>query len=622
MAVVATELRPRGAIGIVDAAVRLCARSGDLWALALPGGALVAAAVTWLAHAIASGRGLGLAAGMVTVAWFLRSLFQGAAAHFAETLLVEERPASLRQSLRAAAARAPTLFITTAVVLLVNLATVTVTFGLVVFFLSAQIAAYAVAMKTAGAPLAIHATCSRVLGPARRSTPGVRLALWLVVVLALNLHIAASTLITLGRKLLGLDLVFFDRFASLDNPVWLVVVSAVSFAITDPLRAAVGALLVVDGRVRQNGVDLQAAISQLPKRRARASGVAAVLALAMALGVAVPSPALAQAPPPPSSAELVTKLEELLEYCGGPDPAVREQLERMRELAPREAASLSRFVLEVEQLLEESEDCDHAITRVETGLAMALEAQEALAERALSDPTEKAKEILSRPEFAEAPVRPAPPPKAEVEEDVPEEEGIFARFWKWLREKLKEWMERRSASDSTTALSGGGATFAWIIVLVLGLGIVGVVLWLVFRGAQRDRVDLSHLEVTSSTPGDAGAGAEGALARPPETWSSLADALAAQGQYREAIRHLYLAVLSKLHALGAIDYDPGLSNWDYLRRFRGALAFKDDFRELTFRFDYAFYGNEALGEAAYARFRSRAGRILGAGTERPEAANA
>ena len=61
-----------------------------------------------------------------------------------------------------------------------------------------------------------------------------------------------------------------------------------------------------------------------------------------------------------------------------------------------------------------------------------------------------------------------------------------------------------------------------------------------------------------------------ALSRPPEGWADLADALAAKGEYREAMRNLYLALLSRLHRDGAIHYDPTLSNWDYLRGVQAA----------------------------------------------------
>ena len=45
--------------------------------------------------------------------------------------------------------------------------------------------------------------------------------------------------------------------------------------------------------------------------------------------------------------------------------------------------------------------------------------------------------------------------------------------------------------------------------------------------------------------------------------------LAARGEFREAIRHLYLALLARLHREGLITYEPTQSNWEHLRAFRG-----------------------------------------------------
>ena len=91
-----------------------------------------------------------------------------------------------------------------------------------------------------------------------------------------------------------------------------------------------------------------------------------------------------------------------------------------------------------------------------------------------------------------------------------------------------------------------------------------------------------------------------ALSRPTVEWSDDADRLAAQGRFREAIRSLYLALLSALHRRGAIDYHPALSNWDYCDHFRGGAGELPPFRELTLRFDFGWYGRLGADEPGYA----------------------
>src|SRR5262249_38392815 len=141
--------------------------------------------------------------------------------------------------------------------------------------------------------------------------------------------------------------------------------------------------------------------------------------------------------------------------------------------------------------------------------------------------------------------------------------------------------------------------------------VLGMLLWLLLRGLNRQG------------DGEIAAGDEGgavqtplapdpmnALSRPPEGWAGIADELAAKGQFREAIRSLYLALLSRLHRDGAIDYDPAKSNWDYFRGFKGPMSALTPFRELTRRFDFAWYGNLEVSREAWHAFRSIAQPLL------------
>src|SRR4051794_14597829 len=88
MAVSALELRPRGAVAILDAALRVCVRASGVWALTLPGGALVTAALLHLTDAVSRRHSLTLPALGFTLAWLARGLFQGAACHHVQELLL------------------------------------------------------------------------------------------------------------------------------------------------------------------------------------------------------------------------------------------------------------------------------------------------------------------------------------------------------------------------------------------------------------------------------------------------------------------------------------------------------------------------------------------------------
>jgi Domain of unknown function (DUF4129) len=129
---------------------------------------------------------------------------------------------------------------------------------------------------------------------------------------------------------------------------------------------------------------------------------------------------------------------------------------------------------------------------------------------------------------------------------------------------------------------------------------------------QRQKDESAQLEVSTLDSTALAQDPMSALARPPEGWAHLADELAAKGQYRDAVRSLYLALLSRLHREGAILYDSTLSNWDYLRQFKGNREWLPPFRELTRRFDFAWYGNLPVGADGYRDFRSLTAPLLAA----------
>ena len=170
-------------------------------------------------------------------------------------------------SMRAALARAPSLLCAVAYLFAFNLLTLGLSLGFAFFFLSAHLVGYAVTHAgPAAAPWACTG-CARGCSARRaRSASGVRILLLVQFLAFINLHIAANALLYVGRKLIGIDLTFAERFASLDNAAWVVFLAAATFTLFEPLRAAVATLLLVDGRVRQEGLDLLAAVQQLPSR--------------------------------------------------------------------------------------------------------------------------------------------------------------------------------------------------------------------------------------------------------------------------------------------------------------------------------------------------------------------
>src|SRR2546423_5411883 len=221
MGVSALELRPRGAVALFDAGIRLCARSSGLWALGLPGGAIVTAAALPLIDAIAHKRAIFIPTVLFTAAWCARAIFQGASCHYLEQTLLGAKAPTTWSSLRAALGKAPSLIIASVYLVFFNLLVGTLTLGLYYFFLGSHLAGYAVTMQGKGNPLNLYSQCSRLLGPARHTAVWVRLLFSAQALVILNIHIAANVLLYVGRKLLAIDLSYAERFVSLNNSVWV-----------------------------------------------------------------------------------------------------------------------------------------------------------------------------------------------------------------------------------------------------------------------------------------------------------------------------------------------------------------------------------------------------------------
>ncbi len=582
MAVSAHELKPRSAVPLFDAAVRLSSTSSGLWALTLPSGALLVAAVFNLAEAARRSDEVVSAAALLTLAWCVRAISQGAACHYAEALVVGTAPASLRVSVLAACKRAPGLITAAAWSAWLNVSIWVLTFGIGFFFLGAHLAAPAVVMRGQGSVLKLYSTCRKLLGPARLSAPFVRLCGLSQALLAVNLQLSVMAGLSLLHSLFGIEVTFLQRFTSPDNSVWLVTVLAMTFALFEPVRAACATLLLVDGRVRQEGLDLLAQLEQLPRRKKNRGVLLAVALLAL--------PAFAQS-------GLLRRAELVAEDCEMElDLAPLE-----REVASRDQSALSRMLTRIERHVFEDDDCERAEGELRESLRLY---DEAVRAGPPIDARASVEAILKRPEFQATPLR---------EKTAPEEDDDNAPGWlRRLIDQFLEWLfKRRGVEDSPApapATSGGEGVANAVVVgaLLLVAAVLLFILVRAIRSAPRAAADDSAGLTQQALEQDP----MSALARPAETWAGLADELAARGEFREAIRHLYLALLSRLHRDGVIDYDPVRSNHEYLLAFNGSSDGKRTFRELTWHFDFAWYGRTRVDAPSWATFRSTAKPLL------------
>ena len=180
---------------------------------------------------------------------------------------------------------------------------------------------------------------------------------------------------------------------------------------------------------------------------------------------------------------------------------------------------------------------------------------------------EPLKGILARPEFqwAEPQVATAPD---------------------WLQRILdafEEFMERLAALGLNTAYYGRIPMLIAIVILFI------VTLYFISRNLSRSLVR------------DAQLAAEGDGAELLSSASAMqrAQVLSTQGDYRTAIRYLYLSSLLMLDEQGLLRYDRSRTNREYLRSVVSKPALAGPLRSVIDLFDRVWYGFEEVDEQTY-----------------------
>jgi hypothetical protein len=176
-------------------------------------------------------------------------------------------------------------------------------------------------------------------------------------------------------------------------------------------------------------------------------------------------------------------------------------------------------------------------------------------------------EVLSRPEYE--PIRPS----------------LVERVGTWFAEMLGRLLE---------SVGGGGDLVAWIVILlVLGVAL-GLGGWLV-RSLRPDRPLADPL---------------GGPVRKPEDWASDAELSERAGEWREALRCRYRALIAELAAAGLVEETPGRTTGEYLAEIRRELPeAAAPAAALSAAFDAVWYGNAPAGPGEVAALRADADEV-------------
>ena len=169
----------------------------------------------------------------------------------------------------------------------------------------------------------------------------------------------------------------------------------------------------------------------------------------------------------------------------------------------------------------------------------------------------------------------------------PPSQSWWARFWAWLAEKLFAPLNDR----------GVGQFVQWVFWILAGLGLIYAVLKLLrmeprglFYG-RSDRRRPAFAEVEDLHAVD---------------FDRLIREATAEGDFRRAVRLLYLRTLKALADRELITWKPEKTNHEYLRELGGGRAdLAAPFRRLTYLFEYIWYGDFPIDSEAFGQARDR-----------------
>ena len=173
---------------------------------------------------------------------------------------------------------------------------------------------------------------------------------------------------------------------------------------------------------------------------------------------------------------------------------------------------------------------------------------------------------------------------------------------RWVGRKivaLVRWLKRwwgpterpLPSAEAVTSLAQG-------VLVVVGLAVVALL------RRRAPRVEPAAAMRASSTDADP-------TSRDEPAWRARAEALAAEGRHREAIRAFYHALLVRCFQTGALHARRGTTNREYARALDTRVAWAPEFHELTLRFDLEWYGHDSSTATAFRDFSERTETLIG-----------
>ncbi len=182
----------------------------------------------------------------------------------------------------------------------------------------------------------------------------------------------------------------------------------------------------------------------------------------------------------------------------------------------------------------------------------------------------------------------AAPPFARSDASTPETPQWLIDFFEWLA-----WLIETILRPVGAVPPAATDTVAWVIMLVGVVLLLAVILYLIInlrRGIVRDARIAAEGDDPVPTASEA---------------FDQASALARDGDYRAAMRSLYLSALLWLDEQNLLRYDRALTNREYLERAQRNPALLARLTPVIETFDQVWYGHAPVDASAFTAYRQQ-----------------
>ena len=162
-------------------------------------------------------------------------------------------------------------------------------------------------------------------------------------------------------------------------------------------------------------------------------------------------------------------------------------------------------------------------------------------------------------------------------------ESLWSRFWRWVGEFIVNMIGKMATTD-----------WGNILLYLLAMAVLIIIVMAVLK--------VDAFRILSGSDSGVAKGVFHENIHEMNFEELLQDAIAKR-DFRNAVRLVFLQSLKILADKQHIDWQPGKTNHDYLDEVQ-ALDVKQGLGQLSYYFDYAWYGGFAISENQYQRVRS------------------